>query len=428
MRNNRKKLVAILAGIMALMMLLTLLAGLIPRAGATSSSEIKDQIEELKDQQKELKEQMKDLENKIDDNMGEMERIAAEKDIIDQEIFLLHEQVNNINEQIRVYGLLIADKQEELDAARARLQELTEINKERIKAMEENGKLSYWSVLFEANSFGDFLDRLNMVEEIHESDKRRLQALSDAANEVAAAQQELEQEKAALEITRDELAAAQLTLEEKRQEADQLLVQLNAKGQEYEAMMDRAEADAEELLADIAKKEKEYTEAKRQEYLQWLSTSVPETTKPKPSYSGGNSVPDSNVVAGIRWVIPINYRRLSSPYGWRIHPVYGDRRFHSGVDLAAAQGTPIYATRSGTVTTATYNSSAGYYVTINHGDGFSSSYLHMTHYTVKVGQSVSAGQVIGYCGSTGTSTGPHLHFTLYYNGSTVNPANYINFY
>ena len=98
------------------------------------------------------------------------------------------------------------------------------------------------------------------------------------------------------------------------------------------------------------------------------------------------------------------------------------------MDLAAPQGTPIYATRSGTVTTATYNSSAGYFVTINHGDGFSSSYLHMTHYIVKAGQSVKAGEVIGYCGSTGTSTGPHLHFTLYYNGSTVNPANYINLY
>ena len=82
----------------------------------------------------------------------------------------------------------------------------------------------------------------------------------------------------------------------------------------------------------------------------------------------------------------------------------------------------------GTVTTTSYNNSAGYYVTINHGDGFSTSYLHMTHYIVSEGQRVSAGQVIGYVGSTGVSTGPHLHFTIYYNGATVNPANYINFY
>ena len=116
---------------------------------------------------------------------------------------------------------------------------------------------------------------------------------------------------------------------------------------------------------------------------------------------------------------------MSSAYGWRIHPVYGGKKFHYGIDLANSSGTPIIATRDGKVTVAKYSSSAGYYVTLNHGDGFSSQYMHMTHYIVKVGQSVSAGQVIGYMGSTGASTGPHLHFSILYNGSHVNPANYI---
>ena len=116
---------------------------------------------------------------------------------------------------------------------------------------------------------------------------------------------------------------------------------------------------------------------------------------------------------------------MSSPYGYRVHPVYGDWRFHSGVDFGIGEGSPIYATRSGVVTTATYDWSAGYYVTINHGDGFASSYLHMTHYIVTAGDYVDQGQIIGYVGSTGTSTGPHLHFTIYYNGSTVNPMEYL---
>ena len=197
---------------------------------------------------------------------------------------------------------------------------------------------------------------------------------------------------------------------------------------EFEDMLDQAEADTEDLIAEIAKKEEEYDEAKHREYLEWLATSVPPTTKPKPTTPKPNPEPDKSQTDGITWYMPVNYIRLTSPYGWRIHPVYGDRRFHSGVDLAANSGTPIYATRGGTVTKASYNNSAGYYVTINHGDGFSSSYLHMTHYIVSEGQKVSAGQVIGYVGSTGTSTGAHLHFTIYYNGSTVNPANYINFY
>ena len=95
------------------------------------------------------------------------------------------------------------------------------------------------------------------------------------------------------------------------------------------------------------------------------------------------------------------------------------------MDLAAPTGTPIYASRSGTVTTASYGSSSGYYVQIDHGDGYRSIYMHMTHYDVYAGQYVRQGQVIGYCGSTGVSTGPHLHFGISLNGSYVNPANYI---
>ena len=115
----------------------------------------------------------------------------------------------------------------------------------------------------------------------------------------------------------------------------------------------------------------------------------------------------------------------TSTYGYRVHPITGNYSFHNGLDLASYQGTPIYASKSGTVTTATYNYAYGYYVTINHYDGFSTLYGHMTNYVVSEGDYVERGQVIGYVGSTGYSTGPHLHFTVYYNGSTVNPAAYI---
>ena len=110
----------------------------------------------------------------------------------------------------------------------------------------------------------------------------------------------------------------------------------------------------------------------------------------------------------------------------RIHPIHKVERFHEGVDMAAPQGTPIYAAKSGKVTTTSYQAGgAGYYVSINHGDGFASIYMHMTHYIVKPGQHVSTGQVIGYVGSTGGSTGPHLHFGISYNGTYVNPMSYI---
>ena len=125
--------------------------------------------------------------------------------------------------------------------------------------------------------------------------------------------------------------------------------------------------------------------------------------------------------------MPCSYVYMSSPFGLRQSPTSGASTFHQGVDLAAPAGTPIYASRAGVVTIATYSNSAGYYVTINHGDGYSSIYMHMTNYVVSAGSAVSAGQLIGYVGSTGISTGNHLHFGIAYNGAYINPCNFLSF-
>lgn len=146
--------------------------------------------------------------------------------MVDQEIQLLNTQIININEQISAYNLLIADKQDELDTAEDRLEALNQENKERIRTMEEEGEVSYWEVLFKANSFSDLLDRLNMVEEIAASDKRRLQELSDAANKVEEAQAELETEKGELETTKKDLDDTQAEMNEKNKESEALLQEL----------------------------------------------------------------------------------------------------------------------------------------------------------------------------------------------------------
>jgi murein DD-endopeptidase MepM/ murein hydrolase activator NlpD len=121
----------------------------------------------------------------------------------------------------------------------------------------------------------------------------------------------------------------------------------------------------------------------------------------------------------------VPYYRLTSPFGMRKHPILGYNRMHNGVDMACAAGTPIYAAKSGKVTIAGWGGQAGNYVSINHGDGFASVYMHMTNYIVRAGQYVTTGQVIGYVGSTGLSSGPHLHFGISYNGTYVNPMAYI---
>ena len=438
--KNRKRLVSILAGVMAAIMLLTLLISILPTraSAAASSSEIRKQINSLQDDRKDIKNQISELQVQYQATSDEIADIVARKNVIDQEIGLLHAEIININEQISAYSVLIADQQEELDAAQARFDQLNEDCKTRIRAMEEEGTVSYWSVLFKANSFSDLLDRLNMVEEIASSDTRRLQELSDAAQRVEDAQAELAGEKAELEGTRTELDSTQKELDAKRQEADDLIVQLIAKGEELKLQQEDLEAEDEELLAQIAQKEQEYNEAKLEEWLAYMATYVPPTTvapsvpisDPNGSNSNnsGSNSSGSDVTVGSSWLVPCSYKKISSPFGFRESPTSGASRYHQGVDLAANAGTPIVASRGGTVTIASYSNSAGYYVTINHGDGFSSIYMHMTNYVVSSGQKVNQGQTIGYVGSTGISTGNHLHFGIAQNGAYVNPCNYVSLY
>ena len=414
--DKRKLFVSIIAGFLAALMVFGIIAMIVPQANAESSASIKQRLDALEEEKEGIDAKIDELEGQISDNFSSMEEIVAQKNLIDQEVFLLNQQIINLNNQIAEYGFLIADKQDELDAAEARLAELQQQNKERIRAMEKNGGLSYWSVIFKANSFVDLLDRLQMIEEIAAADKARLEQMQIAAEEVAAAKGELEIEKVALEASKAELDEANVILEAKRAEADGLLADLVAIGIEYELLLEEQEDEQMKLAIEIANTEQDYEDAKAAE---WAAAHPPVVSTPSttPSYAPPSSE---------GWIVPCNYTAFTSPFGLRNHPIYGYEKMHNGVDLAGVTGTPIYAARSGTVTTATYGSSGGYYVNISHGDGFSSIYLHMTHYIVSAGQYVTQGQVIGYMGSTGASTGPHLHFGIAYNGTYVNPANYIS--
>lgn len=402
---------ALAAGMLTAMLLHALPA----KVSAASPDEIRSQIDELESQQAELQEQMDALEAQMSDNLTQIEDMIAQKGRIDQQIFLLHDQIGGINEQISAYNVLIADKQDELTAAEARYEALSDKYRERVRAMEEAGELSYWSVLFKANSFTDLLDRLNMIREIAASDERRLQELNDAAQAVKAARDALEQGKTELQTKRTALSGTQSELEAKRAESDKLLSNLIARGKEFERQMLEGEDKQTELMLQLAQRNDELELA---EYEQWLSTSVP----PETAAGGGGNPP----LGEGEWMVPVPWYVLCSPFGMRLHPIYNVWRMHYGVDLGCDQGEPIYASRSGVVTVTDYEEDgAGNYVYINHGDGYTSIYMHMTYYIVSAGDYVTQGQVIGYVGDTGAATGAHLHFGITYNGTYVNPMDYI---
>ena len=444
--KNRKLWVSIIAGLLALTMLMGLVAGVLPRdASAASSSELKEQLNDLKGEKDKLMQQIKDLEKQQSQNFNDMQSLIKQKDVIDQQVALLYAEMRNVDDQIAAYSLLISDKQEELELAQKRLAELNEKNKERIRAMEEEGELSYWSVLFKANSFSDLLDRLNMINEIAAADRRRLKEMSEAAQIVEKAKADLTAEKAELEKTKIEQEQTRQTLEAKNKEADKLLEDLVVVSKNLEALHSQFEKEEEDFLDEIAKKQDELDdaldreasiaasikasiEASIQESI-WIRESIEESRRQeamgstKPT-SGSNSGSLDNP-SGVIWRKPCVYTRVTSSFGYRWHPVTGEWSMHKGVALNSKKGSEIYATRSGTVSIASWSSTAGNYVQINHGDGYSSIYMHMTHYIVKEGDYVKAGEVIGYVGSTGRSTGPHLHFGISYKGSYVNPMDYI---
>ena len=433
--RNRKRMVSVLAGIMAFVMLLTLILGLLPTpASAASSSEIRKQINKLKEEKEEIKGKITEVKEQYQQNEDEIADIIARKNVIDQEIQLLYTQIDNMNEQLAAYNILIADKQDELDVAEERYAALSDENKIRIRTMEEEGELSYWEVLFKANSFSDLLDRLNIVEEIAASDNRRLQELSEAADVVEVAQTELVDEKAEMELAKQELDATEAELDTKREEADAIIQELLTKADDLVALEEEFERQEAEFLEMIAKKEDEYDAAKEAEWLAYMATYVPPTTAPpannttssKPSNgttsSGTTSAPSGG---GGGWVRPCSYTSITSPFGYRVSPTTGASTYHQGVDLDTGTGWPVVAAKAGTVTVAGWGNAAGNYVQINHHDGFSSIYMHLSSIGVRVGQNVSAGQYIGATGSTGVSTGDHLHFGISLNGVYVNPCNYV---
>ena len=215
--------------IVCLLAVIMVLTSVPLRADAASSSEIKKQINTLKEQKAAIQKEYNEIRSQYKANENEMLDMVEQKNLIDQEITLLHNQILNINDQIAAYALLIADKQDELDDATKRLADLNEKHKERIRAMEEEGEISYWEVLFKANDFSDLLDRLNMIQEISAADQRRLKEIADTAEEVRVAKAALAEEKKGLEETKVELDAAQQVLEEKRAEADAILTELISK-------------------------------------------------------------------------------------------------------------------------------------------------------------------------------------------------------
>ena len=417
------------SGTVAALMAVVLMVGSAGVAHAASSERLdslKEQASTLESQDSALQDQLDALENQANSKLNE-------KAVLEQQISVLSAQITNTEALIAEYDAQIADKQVELEEAQAQEEEYYALFCERVRDMEEQGGLSYWSILFGSSSFTDLLDRIVFVSDVMEYDHQMVQSLEAARQAVADA-------KSALETSQAEQQAAKAALEEQEAElaadeaaVDAAIAEINSQSDVYASQLEELRAQAADLDAQIAEAQKAYDDEVAKEKAEQEAAQKPSGggsssggSSSGGSSSGGSSSGGSSSGSGrISMVWPCGSTRITSNFGYRDSPTAGASSYHQGIDIGASTGTGIYAAASGTVTEASYSSSRGYYVVISHGSGVSTVYMHCSELYVSAGDKVTQGETIAAVGSTGISTGPHLHFGVIEDGVYVNPRNYV---
>ena len=354
------------------------------------------EIDALQQQKDAIAQNKKDQQAALDALQAEQAGYIEQKTALDKQQEMAVEEINLTKEQLEMYQAMIEEKQAEADQAQADADAQLVKYKEHLRNMEEQGMFNFYlSILFGADSFSDLLARIDMISEIMEYDKQVEEDYKDARDFALEVKAEYEADEAELSVKAEELQteidALEAELEATQQQIDALQNDIDsytAAYAEYAADEDRVQAEIDRLTEELKKQN-------------------------TPVASSGSYA----------WPCPSCYT-ITSNYGYRYLELYGYTRLHAGVDIGAQYGASVTAAASGSVTVATYSSSYGNYVMIYHADGSSTVYAHMSSLAVSAGQYVNQGDVIGYVGSTGNSTGPHLHFEVRINGSTVDPMQF----
>ena len=381
------------AALMALAVICS--AALLPQPAAALVTQA--DIDALKGDAKDLTAQRKALEEKLAALSDDKAEVMKKKELLDDQIAVQVSEIHNVESQISTYEDLIAQTQAELADAQQKEEIQYDLFCKRVRAMEEEGTVSYWSVLFKADSFTDLLDRLDAVNEVMDADQAVIDRLEALQDEISQKEAELQESKAGAEAARADLVSKKSALEKQRAEANQLIAQLAANESETEAEIDGMEEEEERIQQEI------------QELSRKLAAQQAAAGQSNRSNPGG-------------YIWPVDSRYITSTMGGRASPGGIGSTNHKGTDIGRVGYTsPIYAAKSGTVIVSQRSSSYGNYVVISHGSGNTTLYGHMSSRKVEVGQYINQGDVIGITGSTGNSTGPHLHFEITENGVRVNP-------
>lgn len=391
--NIRRRLLSLALALLALFAMTEGEGGLVPPARAVTQAE----IDSLKGDAKELASQSSSLKSQLAELKNERNSAIKQKNLVDQQITLTVQAIENTEKQISGFETMLVQTEYELEENRRQEEEQYAVFCERARVMEEAGTTSYWAVLFKADSFADLLSRLSDVQEVMNYDQGVLDDLRQLRTQIQAKQDEQENLKAQSEEAKAELEVQKADLEEQQKESVKLLNEINANVAQYEQELEEVNAERDRIQADILKKSEE------------LARKLAMTAT-----KGGYIWPETAS------------RRITSPMGSRNTGIKGASTNHKGVDIGGVgTTTSVLATKAGVVITSALSRSYGNYVVISHGPGNTTLYAHMSSRSVKEGDSVTQGQVIGITGSTGISSGPHLHYEITEGGSRVNPLDYL---
>ena len=368
--------------------------------GPTVQAVTQADIDALQDDADALGEQRAELESQLEALADDKSQALARKNLLDSQIANTNARIANVEAQIAQYDALITQTQAELDQAEADEAEQMEVFHQCVRAMEEGGTISYWSVLFNAVDFSDLLGRLDAANEIMEFRQSVVDELRRLQEEIAGKKADLETQRTAQEDAKTELEATLSELDAQRAEANALVAEIENNESEYQTALDEIDAEEEAIQAEIVRLSRELAAA-----------------------NGDTGA----ALGGYIW--PVSSRRITSPFGPRNTGIPGASTNHNGVDIGGVgYTTEVHAAKAGTVIVSQRSSSYGEYVVVSHGSGNTTLYAHMSSRSVSVGDYVDQGDVLGITGSTGISSGPHLHFEITENGSRVNPLNYLTGY
>lgn len=370
------------------------------------------------------KQEQREVKNKIKKQKSNISNTESEKKVVNDEIVNLDERIqvtsakiSTLEGEISSLNKDIKENQDKLEEAQVNLEENTEALRMRLREMYKRGNVNFLEVILNSKDIEELLRNNEIISSIAKADRELIEFIGEQIETIKESEQRLQIDKAKLSANKAAVINERQTYQAAIDAKNNYMKVLESNLELYKAEFEKAQANWDSLDAEIVRLQKQISEQKKAEEA---AARARKATRVHSNISVSSAPRNGQ---SYTWPVPGHYS-ISSPFGYRMHPILGYSKFHSGVDIPAPSGTPIVAAKSGTVIMSKLMSGYGNVVMIDHGDTVT-VYAHCSALNVNVGESVKAGDVVAFVGSTGLSTGAHLHFEVRVNGSPVNPLGYV---